>query len=208
MWIINDDWLSLQCLLPWINHLPTVCWITFCISVPNELFGKFDITENSSGERNQRLLCLNMWSMFIANCLFTCHSSSTSLWSILALQWCCHKAIGKQVRIEWLQGLEHLERFCSLITTLTLRRNPDSKVHGVNMGPTWVRSAPDGSHIGPMKLALRVDHPKSTWHHGCGWWFGAFFTDTNHQRRLWIRDWYWLAECYIKACNTYICMRG
>ena len=32
----------------------------------------------------------------------------------------------------------------------------DSKVHGANMGPTWVLSAPDGSHVGPMILAIRV----------------------------------------------------
>ena len=34
---------------------------------------------------------------------------------------------------------------------------PDSKVHGANMGPTWVLSAPDGPHVGPMNLAVR-DH--------------------------------------------------
>ena len=33
---------------------------------------------------------------------------------------------------------------------------PASKVHGANMGPTWVLSAPDGLHVGPMNLALRV----------------------------------------------------
>ena len=33
--------------------------------------------------------------------------------------------------------------------------NPDSKVHGANMGPTWVISAPDGPHVGPMNLAIR-----------------------------------------------------
>ena len=33
--------------------------------------------------------------------------------------------------------------------------SPDSKVHGTNMGPTWVLSAPDGPHIGPMNLAIR-----------------------------------------------------
>ena len=33
---------------------------------------------------------------------------------------------------------------------------PDSKVHGANMGPTWVLSAPDGPHDGPMNLAIRV----------------------------------------------------
>ena len=35
---------------------------------------------------------------------------------------------------------------------------PDSKVHGANMGPTWVLSAPDGPHIGPMNLAIRVHY--------------------------------------------------
>ena len=33
---------------------------------------------------------------------------------------------------------------------------PDSKVHGANMGPTWVLSVPDGPHIGPMNLAISV----------------------------------------------------
>ena len=33
--------------------------------------------------------------------------------------------------------------------------NPDSKVHVDHMGPTWVLSAPDGPHVGPMNLAIR-----------------------------------------------------
>ena len=33
---------------------------------------------------------------------------------------------------------------------------PDNKVHGTNMGPTWALSAPDGPHVGPMNLAIRV----------------------------------------------------
>ena len=33
--------------------------------------------------------------------------------------------------------------------------NPDSKVHGANMGPAWVLSAPDWPHVGPMNLAIR-----------------------------------------------------
>ena len=32
--------------------------------------------------------------------------------------------------------------------------NPDSKVDGANMGPTWVLSAPDGLNVGPMSLAI------------------------------------------------------
>ena len=43
----------------------------------------------------------------------------------------------------------------SLILT-TPYPSPDSKVHGANMGPTWVLSAPYGPHVGPMNLAIRV----------------------------------------------------
>ena len=32
---------------------------------------------------------------------------------------------------------------------------PDCKVHEANMGPTWVPSAPDGPHVGPMNLVIR-----------------------------------------------------
>ena len=35
------------------------------------------------------------------------------------------------------------------------KHNTDSKVHGANMGPTWVLSAPDGPHHGPMNLVIR-----------------------------------------------------
>ena len=33
---------------------------------------------------------------------------------------------------------------------------PDSKVYEANMGPTWVLSAPDGPHVVPMNLVIRV----------------------------------------------------
>ena len=35
-------------------------------------------------------------------------------------------------------------------------KNLDSKVHGANMGPTWVLRALDGPHVGPMNLVIRV----------------------------------------------------
>ena len=41
---------------------------------------------------------------------------------------------------------------------------PDSKVHGANMGPTWVLSAPDGPHVGPMNLAIRDSLPTRQWY--------------------------------------------
>ena len=33
---------------------------------------------------------------------------------------------------------------------------PDSKIHGANMGPTWVLSAPVGPHVGTINLAIRT----------------------------------------------------
>ena len=33
--------------------------------------------------------------------------------------------------------------------------NPESEVRGANMGPTWVLSAPDGPHVGPMNFDIR-----------------------------------------------------
>ena len=37
---------------------------------------------------------------------------------------------------------------------LNLHGIPNSNVHGTNMGSTWVLSAPDGPHVGPMNLAI------------------------------------------------------
>ena len=62
-------------------------------------------------------------------------------------------------------------------TYLLLCINPDSKVHGASMGPTWALSVPDGPHVGPMNLAIRVLIQKSEYRlHGfydteCRWWF-------------------------------------
>ena len=33
---------------------------------------------------------------------------------------------------------------------------PDSKVHGVNMGPIWGRQDPGGPHVGPVNFAIWV----------------------------------------------------
>ena len=36
----------------------------------------------------------------------------------------------------------------------SLHLEPDSKVHGANMGPIWGRQDSGGPHVGPMKLAI------------------------------------------------------
>ena len=40
---------------------------------------------------------------------------------------------------------------------------PDSKVHGANMGPTWILSVPGGPHVGPMNLAIRDELLCTVW---------------------------------------------
>ena len=43
-----------------------------------------------------------------------------------------------------------------MTTTMTkMNQVPDSKFHVANMGLTWVLSAPDGPHVGPMYLPIR-----------------------------------------------------
>ena len=42
------------------------------------------------------------------------------------------------------------------LSALCLCSYPDSKVHGANIRPTWVLSAPHGRHVGPMNVAIRV----------------------------------------------------
>ena len=59
-----------------------------------------------------------------------------------------------------LQNGDHLSRpkyakyllVCRILPKGATVRSPDSNVHGANMGPTWVLSAPDGPHVGPGTL--------------------------------------------------------
>ena len=54
--------------------------------------------------------------------------------------WHLHVCVWSAAEKLWLQWSKHI---------------PDSKVHGANMGPTWVLSAPDGPHVGPINLVIR-----------------------------------------------------
>ena len=67
---------------------------------------------------------------------------------------------------------EYFLEYCSLSAhrvvlshqiAVVLRTNiPDSKVHGVNMGPLWGRQDPCGPHVSPMNFAIWVvPNPKS-----------------------------------------------
>ena len=66
---------------------------------------------------------------------------------------CCHL---EQVVEKGGQVASDLKVFRAHIDRLV--PETDSKVHGANMGPTWVLLAPDGPHVGPVNLAVRVSH--------------------------------------------------
>ena len=57
------------------------------------------------------------------------------------------------------QLLKHLWYKCTIWSHMFLmimtRITQIAKVHGANMGPTWVLSAPAGPHVGPMNFAIR-----------------------------------------------------
>ena len=48
------------------------------------------------------------------------------------------------------------QSMCPQPQHMMVRMYPHSKVHGANMGRTWVLSVPDGSHVGPTDHAIRV----------------------------------------------------
>ena len=53
-------------------------------------------------------------------------------------------------------GVSQMHHLAASDMLFSVRCFPDSKVHGANMGATWVLSALDGPHVGPMNLAFRV----------------------------------------------------
>ena len=93
-------------------------------------------------------LTLNSKSNVSINYLLTSHLSSLilqSLWFHLTDRWCCLVYVS----------------VCSFSHNI-----PDSKVHGANMGPIWVRQDPGGSHVGPVNFAVWDIQPL-TWQNQC-----------------------------------------
>ena len=50
--------------------------------------------------------------------------------------------------------LSHASLDMQLIIHAGIQVNPDSKVHGANMGPIWGRQDPGGPHVVPMNFAI------------------------------------------------------
>ena len=61
-------------------------------------------------------------------------------------------SISPEPKLQWIHVITCHE---GSIPANTRRLDPDSKVHGAYMGPTWGRQGPGGPHVGPMNLAIR-----------------------------------------------------
>ena len=61
--------------------------------------------------------------------------------------------------MDWRQiGNEPLcKAMMAQLTDHCLSENPDNKVHGANMGPTWGRQDPGWLHVGHVNLAIWED---------------------------------------------------
>ena len=74
---------------------------------------------------------------------------------------------------------------------------PDSKVHGVNMGPIWGRLDPGRSHVGPMNLAIWVNN------NSVGPPAGTEMTTKTHFNTLY---WYWLDDFEYRWVFLFVCL--
>ena len=83
---------------------------------------------------------------------------------------------------------------------IPLYGNPDSKVHGANMGPIWGRQDPGGPHAGPMNFAI--------WELFCfDWWFAEYWLHRPSCIRLsWPRTICLVIKAYQESngCVTHI----
>ena len=128
------------------------------------------MTSTHSMAARSRLLCavLTCWahSPVLVQCRFT-ESATDFLKSFsLALNWnkvmrCCWKIWHNKNGI-----VKYFLWFCSgNVYRVVPWAHPDSKVHGTNMGPIWVLSAPDGPHVSPINLAIKAKHLTSLHEH-------------------------------------------
>ena len=116
---------------PWWSSYVSGCWF---------LFIKVTWHERHSVSNYRKLNLLS-------NGVFKLRIKKTHL--ISALLALCGENIPVTTEFSWRMANDN-----SKTRGQVMRAVPDSKVHGANMGPTWVLSSPGGPHVSPMNLAL------------------------------------------------------
>ena len=102
----------------------------------------------------------SVWSEFISSLLFRKYFVINHVYRVIYLQ-LNRGSYGGQENIFIFEPIIFINRKHGLHLSESRKYGlkytfPDSKVHGANMGPTSVLSAPDGPHVGPMNLAIRL----------------------------------------------------
>ena len=132
--------------------------------------------------RNNILLQLSLWDSNSCN-IYAKGMVVLHVQNLMAMF--MHKQDGK-----WILSLLRL-----------IEEYPDSKVHGTNKGPTWVLLAPDGPHVGPMNLAIRVVNSDEMGLGICRYYFSI---KDKGMQKVWVTT---PAVCSIfpKICTWFYC---
>ena len=106
------------------------------------------------------------------------------------------------------RGKNHLVAHIYLDTSMVITVSqcqiiPDSKVHGTNMGPTWVLSAPCGPHVGPMNLAIRDPLTTTVLR---TWFYRCFFSCQWFRMNLLIKR--YLTKCPMNPHQIHQCFNS
>ena len=143
---------------------------------------KYSVQHNNKSRMSLRLWAWNLYFVHLWTLLLTtvrCHYNAVSCNMIFhtSLHWLTQNINQRLDSQKTLHSSSSLSYGVSIVkiwgenwpcyngTTLYLSTQPptglhnhlpDSKVHGANMGPTWVLSAPDGPQVGPINLAINV----------------------------------------------------
>ena len=83
--------------------------------------------------------------------------NGSGVWTVVLIRRLPNLWYGMMLSDMAIQTLSRLRNVTRLYDKTSGCILPDSKVHGANMGSTWVLSAPDGPHVGPMNLAIRAE---------------------------------------------------
>ena len=168
--------------MPWINHLPPVCWSTFGILVWNDsgyvnltqwwyFFIIFEYILHISTPHIM-IFCFPLpYFPLSTSALFLLSTLVLRLYIDVVLSLSNIKMSSYQYRISHCgdktvvrssylhNGISYTGKITSLYWIRAQYlwshcRNPDSKAHGANMGPIWGWQDPCGHHVGPMNFAI------------------------------------------------------
>ena len=131
--------------------------VKFCISNPLEFTYTTAINKAISEAEmpsilmalfsDREIICLQ-WSFTLLRIPLT----YLLQWVYNEFQWCQKRAFVSQITHNWTICSKAYSGWQQGKYQSSMSLHPDSKVHGANMGPTWVLSVPDGPMLAPWTL--------------------------------------------------------